>query len=91
MLLSVLCSLKKVVLACYQLNFSTHMTLCSDSKFSWVVAFKEFAHPAMERPSAMDNMGPRFFFAAAMFGFVFQMTSLITEKELKLRQVITLS
>ncbi|KAM5570463.1 hypothetical protein ABKV19_011226 [Rosa sericea] len=44
----------------------------------------------MERPPAMDNIGPRFFFAAAMFGFVFQMTSLITEKELKLRQAMTM-
>ncbi|KAM5570462.1 ABC transporter A family member 2 [Rosa sericea] len=65
-------------------------SLIGDSKFSWVVAFKEFAHPAMERPPAMDNIGPRFFFAAAMFGFVFQMTSLITEKELKLRQAMTM-
>jgi hypothetical protein len=36
-------------------------------------------------------MGPPFFLAATMFGFVFQMGSLVTEKELKLRQVITIS
>lgn len=35
----------------------------------------------------MQNMGPVFFLASAMFAFVFQMTSLITEKELKLREV----
>ena len=64
--------------------------LCSDSKFSWTVALKEFAHPAMERLSAVDDYGPQFLLAPAMFGFVFQMTSLITEKELKLRQVNTL-
>ncbi|MFZ8272512.1 hypothetical protein ACO1K0_14180, partial [Staphylococcus aureus] len=30
-----------------------------------------------------------FFLAIAMFGFVFQISSLITEKELKLRQAMT--
>ena len=35
----------------------------------------------------MNTVGPAFFLATAMFGFVFQMSSLITEKELKLRQV----
>ncbi|KAL6183259.1 hypothetical protein ACLB2K_044670 [Fragaria x ananassa] len=66
-------------------------SLIGDSKLSWVVAFKEFAHPAMMKPpSAMNDIGPRFFFAASMFGFVFQMTSLVTEKELKLRQAMTM-
>lgn len=49
----------------------------------------EFAHPAMDIFSAMSSVGPSFFLAAAMFGFVFQISSLITEKELKLRQVST--
>lgn len=44
----------------------------------------------MELFSALDTVGPTFFLATAMFGFVFQMTSLITEKELKLRQVMDL-
>ncbi|KAF3437772.1 hypothetical protein FNV43_RR20528 [Rhamnella rubrinervis] len=54
--------------------------------FSWVVEFKEFAHPALEIFSAMGTVGPSFFLAAAMFGFVFQISSFIAEKELKLRQ-----
>lgn len=37
--------------------------------------------------SAIKEVGPTFFLATAMFGFVFQMTSLIAEKELKLREV----
>lgn len=59
--------------------------------FSWVVAFKEFAHPAMNLFSAIESAGPAFFLATAMFGFVFQISSLLREKELKLRQVLTLS
>ncbi|KAL6175531.1 hypothetical protein ACLB2K_052170 [Fragaria x ananassa] len=55
--------------------------------FSWNISFKEFPHPAREVSSAMQNMGPVLFLASAMFAFVFQMTSLITEKELKLRGI----
>ncbi|XP_004301161.1 PREDICTED: ABC transporter A family member 2-like [Fragaria vesca subsp. vesca] len=58
--------------------------------FSWNISFKEFPHPAREVSSAMQNMGPVFFLASAMFAFVFQMTSLITEKELKLREAMTM-
>ncbi|KAM5583956.1 ABC transporter A family member 2-like [Rosa sericea] len=58
--------------------------------FSWVVALKEFAHPSKEIPSALQTVGPTFFLATSMFGFVFQMSSLITEKELKLRQAMTI-
>lgn len=52
-----------------------------------MVAFKEFAHPASDIFSAMETIGPSFFLATAMFGFVFQISSLVAEKELKLRQV----
>ena len=54
-----------------------------------MVSLKEFAHPAFEIFSAVGTIGPTFFLAIAMFGFVFQISSLITEKELKLRQVLT--
>lgn len=63
--------------------------ICSDPEYSWVVSLKEFAHPAFEIFSAVGTIGPTFFLAIAMFGFVFQISSLITEKELKLRQVLT--
>jgi hypothetical protein len=43
----------------------------------------------MENPSAVVTIGPSFFLAIAMFGFVLQVSSLIAEKELKLRQVLT--
>ncbi|GFZ07755.1 ATP-binding cassette A2 [Actinidia rufa] len=64
-------------------------SLIGDANFSWVVNLKEFAHPALEIFSALGTIGPTFFLAIAMFGFVFQISSLITEKELKLRQLIT--
>ncbi|EXB20714.1 ABC transporter A family member 2 [Morus notabilis] len=58
--------------------------------FSWVMALKEFAHPAIETFSAMASGGPACFLAIAMFSFVFQISSLVSEKELKLRQGMTM-
>nr|DAD31187.1 TPA_asm: hypothetical protein HUJ06_010038 [Nelumbo nucifera] len=65
-------------------------SLIGDPNFSWVVGLKEFAHPAVEVFSAVGTAGPTFFLAIAMFGFVFQISSLITEKELKLRQAMSI-
>eukprot|EP01018_Ginkgo_biloba_P024056 Gb_37633 [translate_table: standard] len=64
--------------------------LMGDSSLSWTVALKEFAHPALESFSAVGTAGPTFFLAAAMFGFVIQMSSIIAEKELKLRQAMSI-
>ncbi|KMZ69207.1 ABC transporter A family member 2 [Zostera marina] len=64
--------------------------LIGDPNFSWVVGLKEFAHPAIETFSAVATAGPTFFLAIAMFGFVFQISSLVTEKELKLRQAMSI-
>lgn len=64
------------------------MFVLLDLKFSWAVSFKEFAHPARGIFNAVAAAGPTFFLATAMFGFVFQISALIAEKELKLRQVI---
>lgn len=61
----------------------------TDPNFSWTVGFKEFAHPATETFSTIAQAGPTFFLAIAMFGFVFQISALVAEKELKLRQVQT--
>ncbi|KAK2663999.1 hypothetical protein Ddye_002573 [Dipteronia dyeriana] len=65
-------------------------SLIGDATFSWVVGIKEFAHPAVETFSAVAAAGPTFFLAIAMFGFVFQISSLVTEKELKLRQAMNM-
>lgn len=65
-------------------------SLIGDPNFSWVVSLKEFAHPAVQTFSAVGTVGPTFFLAIAMFGFVFQISSLIAEKELKLRQAMTM-
>ncbi|KAJ0985553.1 hypothetical protein J5N97_003909 [Dioscorea zingiberensis] len=65
-------------------------SLIGDPNFSWVVGLKEFAHPATEIFSVIAKAGPTFFLAIAMFGFVFQISSLVTEKELKLRQAMSI-
>ncbi|KAJ8536452.1 hypothetical protein K7X08_034853 [Anisodus acutangulus] len=65
-------------------------SLIGDPNFSWVVSLKEFAHPAFEIFSALSAVGPTFFLAVAMFGFVFQINVLVIEKELKLRQAMTM-
>ncbi|XP_020104901.1 ABC transporter A family member 2-like [Ananas comosus] len=65
-------------------------SLIGDPNFSWMVGFKEFAHPATQTFSAVGQAGPTFFLAIAMFGFVFQISSLVTEKELKLRQAMSI-
>lgn len=59
----------------------------TDSSFSWVVSMKEFAHPIVAPLSVVGTIGTSFFLAIAMFSFVFQISSLIVEKERKLRQV----
>ncbi|EOA23155.1 hypothetical protein CARUB_v10016638mg [Capsella rubella] len=65
-------------------------SLIGDPNFNWVVGFKEFPHPTIDAVVALNSIGPTFFLAVAMFGFVLQISSLITEKELKLRQAMTM-
>ncbi|KAI3807454.1 hypothetical protein L1987_23382 [Smallanthus sonchifolius] len=65
-------------------------SLIGDPGFSWVVNLKEFAHPVVETFSSVGTVGPSFFLAIAMFGFVLQISSLIVEKELKLRQAMAM-
>ncbi|XP_024004349.1 ABC transporter A family member 11 isoform X3 [Eutrema salsugineum] len=67
-------------------------SLIGDPDFGWGFGFKEFARPATigEATSALKLMGPVFFLAFSMFGFVLQLGSLVTEKELKLRQAMTM-
>ncbi|CAL5362168.1 unnamed protein product [Camellia sinensis] len=77
-------------------------TLIGDPNFSWVVSLKKFAHPGLGaslndpneqaklKSKLIQEAGPAFFLAIAMFGFVFQIRSLVTEKELKLHQAMTM-
>jgi hypothetical protein len=58
-----------------------------DSNLQWNVAFTQFAHPAINAESVVGTVGPAFLLAATMFGFVIQLSNLVTEKELRLRQV----
>ncbi|KHN30817.1 ABC transporter A family member 2 [Glycine soja] len=64
--------------------------LIGDADFSWNVFLREFAHPSMNPFSAVASIGPAFFLAIAMFNFVLQISSLVTEKELKLRQAMNM-
>uniref|UniRef100_A0A0D6R137 ABC transporter domain-containing protein n=1 Tax=Araucaria cunninghamii TaxID=56994 RepID=A0A0D6R137_ARACU len=64
--------------------------LVGDSSLSWTIALKEFAHPAIGRFSAVGTIGPTFLLAAAMFGFVIQVSSVVAEKELRLRQAMSM-
>ncbi|XP_057868704.2 ABC transporter A family member 11 [Cryptomeria japonica] len=64
--------------------------LIGESSFSWTVGLKEFAHPATESFSTVGSIGPTFFLAAALFGFVIQLGSILAEKELKLRQAMSI-
>ncbi|KAH7847609.1 hypothetical protein Vadar_028082 [Vaccinium darrowii] len=63
---------------------------------SWVVGLKEFAHPAIFASGfswtkvLLPSAGPLFLLAITIFPFVFQISSLVTEKELKLRQAMTI-
>ncbi|KAK9119373.1 hypothetical protein Scep_017466 [Stephania cephalantha] len=65
-------------------------TLLGDPNFSWDVGLKEFAHPAVDTFTAIAVIGPTFFLAIAIFCFEFQVTALVTEKELKLRQAMSI-
>ncbi|MQM10037.1 hypothetical protein Taro_042924 [Colocasia esculenta] len=65
-------------------------SLIGDPNFRWSVGLKEFAHPATDTFSAVGTAGPTFFLAMAMFSFVFQISSVVTEKELKLRQAMSI-
>ncbi|CAA3030737.1 ABC transporter A family member 2-like [Olea europaea subsp. europaea] len=65
-------------------------SLIGDASFSWVVSLKEFAHPAIEIFSAVQRIGSTFFLAIAMFAFIFQISALTMERELKLRQAMTI-
>ncbi|XP_039005388.1 ABC transporter A family member 2-like isoform X2 [Hibiscus syriacus] len=73
------------------LKFQIPLQLAAEHpNFGWTVEFKEFAHPAEDDFSVLATVGPIFFLAIAMFSFVFEIGSLVSEKELKLRQAMTM-
>ncbi|GMH33239.1 hypothetical protein BSKO_01073 [Bryopsis sp. KO-2023] len=58
------------------------------ANLEWDVAYKEFPHPAFETGSVVGStLGP-FLFAANMFGFVIQMSSMVSEKQAGMRQAL---
>ena len=73
---------------------STYYTIFSildaNPNFPWTVGLKEFAHPVIETFSIIGQVGHTFFLAAPMFRFVIQLGSIVTEKELKFRQAMSI-
>ncbi|CAN1753774.1 ABC transporter A family member 2 [Linum perenne] len=61
-----------------------------DFNFNWIIRLKEFRHPARDHLSAMSLFAPALFLVFSMFGFVLQISALVTEKELKLRQAMSM-
>ncbi|KAJ6374148.1 hypothetical protein OIU78_029785 [Salix suchowensis] len=59
--------------------------------YNWKVGLTEYAHPSKPTFSAVAKVGPAFFLAFTMFGFVLQITNLVAEKELKLRQAMNMT
>ncbi|KAI3914735.1 hypothetical protein MKW98_001971 [Papaver atlanticum] len=59
-------------------------------KLNWNVELKEFAHPSTEYLSAMASAGWVFLLAITMFPFISQIGSLVAERELKLRQAMSI-
>jgi len=57
----------------------------SDWDIDWEPSYAEFAHPALIQ--LPNQLIPVFLFAAALFNLVVQMSNIVTEKELRLRQV----
>ncbi|KAK4480244.1 hypothetical protein RD792_013308 [Penstemon davidsonii] len=72
-------------------------SLIGDPNFSWHVGLKEFAHPAYaaekveELPEeGTDFVSVIFYLAPTMFMFVFQIGAVVSEKDLKHRQALTI-
>ncbi|XP_024541685.1 ABC transporter A family member 2 [Selaginella moellendorffii] len=63
--------------------------LTRDPSLGWNVSFAEYPHPARTTFSTVGTIGPTFLLAATMFGFVIQLSNLVSEKELKLRQAMS--
>jgi len=54
----------------------------------WNVGFKPFPSPALESEGVLRQILGPFVFAALMFSFVIQISTVVIEKELKLRQAL---
>ncbi|KAF5833390.1 ABC-2 family transporter protein-domain-containing protein, partial [Dunaliella salina] len=54
----------------------------------WNVGFKPFPSPALDSEGVLRQILGPFVFAALMFSFVIQISSVVIEKELKLRQAL---
>lgn len=71
----------------------TLICMCSDSNFSWGIGLQQFPRPkviysATDLEIIFQATAEIFLLAVALFRFVFQISSIVIEKEHKLRQVL---
>jgi ABC-type multidrug transport system permease subunit len=64
-------------------------TNSASSSFSLDVNLVEFPHPQLINTNIIGTSGPAFFLGCLMFNFVIQMGQLVTEKELRLREAMS--
>ncbi|CAI9112242.1 OLC1v1012661C1 [Oldenlandia corymbosa var. corymbosa] len=81
----------------YAVSREISRSLIGDKSFSFNIGLKEFAHPGSKilssgrEPSQLTaGFQVMFFFAIAVFGFIAQVHTLVLEKEMKLRQTMTI-
>ncbi|CDP20899.1 unnamed protein product [Coffea canephora] len=77
----------------YAVSREISRSLIGDPNFSFNVGLKEFAHPprSIDSSNSYDASFPAIFYLlVAMFGFTFRIHSLVLEKELKLRQTMSI-
>ncbi|KXZ51812.1 hypothetical protein GPECTOR_11g253 [Gonium pectorale] len=76
-------------IARYQLNASGLPNASAlASQLSFEVSLKEFAHPTIATVSVLGQVLGPFVFAACMFSFVTQISTVVAEKELGLKQAL---
>ena len=62
--------------------------VCTDCPFAFNISATEFAHPALRVGGFFSVIGPLFIFGALVFGFVIQVSLVVQERELRLRQAM---
>ena len=67
----------------------TRLYTSSSSTFDLNVNLVEFPHPQLINTNIIGTSGPAFFLGCLMFNFVIQMGQLVTEKELRLREAMS--
>jgi hypothetical protein len=74
----------------YQHAYQTGATLDNlDALFELKGNSMQFPHPLLNNVDIVGQAGPAFFLGCLMFNFVLQMGQIVTEKELRLREAMS--